>query len=293
MTAATSAPPKPYVSRVRRLPVPVTDPPYDDELGIVLPRGDRRPPDGRPAAGTPVQGALPLDLEPDDALEELLRPIGDEPAVADSLWLRDPGPEPPVAGEEVAVTPRRAGAGSGTAGARSSTTPPVVAPEPAGAPQHAGVTAPAGDTAGDVAGAAGDGPGVRDLPDPRRWTARLAQSALECLHGRRPVQQLIRWTAEPVYRDLSRTVAAQEEAPVPAARPRIRSLRVCRVTASVAEASVVVQVGPAVRAVAVRLEADDGRWLCTAFEVVEPGPVRRPARGRRQREAQASSNAPA
>lgn len=259
--AATSAPPEQYVSRVRLLPAPVTEPPFDDELGTVVARGDRRPPDGPHAPGTPIQGTLPLDLEPDLAFEDYLQPLdADEPAAADSLWLRYPGPEPPPV--------RSPASGSATA--------MRVRPAPA--------------TAAD------------ELPDPRRWTARLARSALECLHGRRPLQQLVRWTAEPVYRDLARRAIAQDEAP--AVRPRIRALRVCRVTPTVAEASVVVQWGGAARAVAVRLEADDGRWLCTAFDLVEPGPPRRAdRRGRRssgdrrdakgQRAAQASSNASA
>ncbi|WP_157987437.1 Rv3235 family protein [Jiangella endophytica] len=398
MTAATSAPPGQYVSRVRRLPLPVTDPPFDDELGIALPHGDRRAPDGPPAAGTPIQGTLPLDLEP-DAFEDRLRPIGG-PAVADSLWLRYPGPESsapspgassgppparatasapapgppaargpagfsatmpadvpapapatsasaaapahtatPAAGSPRASEPRAsepgrpAGAqtpsGSSPSAAGAPTTPvspsrrsaaaPVTVDPTAGAAGRSGPAGPTGsaDPTGTV-GAEADGrtataarqrrhrPSADELPDPRRWTARLAQSALECLHGRRPVQQLVRWTAEPVYRELNRQAVAQDDAPT--VRPRIRSLRVCRVSASVAEASVVVQLGPVVRAVAVRLEADDGRWLCTAFEVVDPGPPRRPKRGagrgdrrdaqgrqaiRAQRPAQASSNASA
>lgn len=378
MTTATSAPPEPYVSRVRRLPLPVTDPPFDDELGIVLPRGDRRAPERPPAAGTPVQGTLPLDLEPGGVFDDQLQPIGDEAAVADSLWLRHPGPQPhppaprpPVPSASPGSPPDRAAAPGSRAArdpapARAATpadapspTPATGSPAPrepttahAGRPAHtsspatgspARAVAPAGIVplapppglpsagapsapvpgvacdagANGVARGAGDAgadgpaglaeaggpaaamparrrarPGADELPDPRRWIARLAQSALECLHGRRPVQQLVRWTAEPVYRDLSRRAAAQEDAP--AVRPRIRSLRVCRVTGSVAEASVVVQLGRAARAVVVRLEADDGRWLCTAFEVVEPGPVQRPGRGARgQRAAQASSNASA
>ncbi|TDD73044.1 hypothetical protein E1262_00715 [Jiangella aurantiaca] len=270
---ATSAPPEQYVSRVRRLPVPVTEPPFDDELGIVLPRGEPWPLGGAPAPGTPIQGTLPLGLEPDAAFDDQLRPIiAGEPAVTDSLWLRYPGPEPHAA------TPG----------------PPLA---------RASVPAP---TSARRRRASSD---ADELPDPRRWTARLARSALECLHGRRPVQQLVRWTAEPVYRELTRRAGAPEAAP--AERPRIRALRVCRVTASVAEASVVVQLGRATRAVAVRLEADDGRWLCTAFDLVEPNPARRtnrrsnraaarglgrpgvPGAARGQREAQASSNATA
>ncbi|RIQ16657.1 hypothetical protein DY240_22770, partial [Jiangella rhizosphaerae] len=92
---ATSAPPERYVSRVRRLPVPVTEPPFDDEVGIVVARGGRRPPAGRPEPG-PVQETLPLELEPDAMTDDLLRPVGVGEPAADSLWLRYPGPEPPA-----------------------------------------------------------------------------------------------------------------------------------------------------------------------------------------------------
>ncbi|WP_053205509.1 Rv3235 family protein [Jiangella muralis] len=365
---ATSAPPEPYVSRVRLLPVPVTEPPFDDELGIVVPRGERRP----LGAATAVQGTLPLELDA-DVFEDQLRPIGVGAAVvADSLWLRNPGPEPTRgprdvgsdgatsrvreggrageadAGERAAPAARRrparpdAGAGSGigtaaragtgtgtaarstTRAATAVTTGPATATRATGtagtgtavrSATRAGTRAAAGPATA-AAAAAGSGAaawaetataaGADELPDPRRWTARLAQSALECLHGRRPLQQLVRWTAEPVYRDLSRRAVAQDEAP--AVRPRIRALRVCRVTPGVAEASVVVQIGAVARAVAVRLEADDGRWLCTAFDIAEPRPARRGTRrgatpgaasngarssARGQRAAQASSNASA
>lgn len=268
----TQAPPEKAVSRARRLPLPVTEPPFDDELGIVTgwERVVAGPGGGRRRGEVPGQGLLPLELDPDLGLVEppaaglggRWGPSG--PAglgTADSLWLRRLGPEPP--------DPRRAA----SARARPATTPPPAATA-AQAPTTAAVV---------PAVSAGDG-----LPDPRRWIARLAQSALECLHGRRSVQQLVRWTDEPVYRALARRAGEQEA--TPAERPRIRSLRVCRVSARVAEASVVVQLGEATRAVTVRLEADDGRWLCTAFDLVEPGP---PRRKRRQRAAQASSKATA
>lgn len=404
---ATSAPPEPYVSRVRLLPVPVTEPPYDDELGVVVTRGERRTADVGAGAGTgagaAVQGTLPLDL--DAVFEDQLHPVGvGAVVVADSLWLRYPGPESPRAPRELprdgaagpagegaaarpadparatsqahAADPARAISQAHAAGQTRAADPAASGPRPATGPgpatrttatarprpaaqaktaaavagrpgaaaqgtaataaarQGSGTRAKTAAAAGPgpatraaaapTAAAAGPGPAARagktpttrtttaadELPDPRRWTARLAQSALECLHGRRPLQQLVRWTAESVYRDLSRRAVALEEAP--AVRPRIRALRVCRVTPGVAEASVVVQVGEVARAVAVRLEADDGRWLCTAFDIAEPSPARRgtrrgAARGaapgaasngarggtKGQRAAQASSNASA
>lgn len=250
--ATTHAPPQPARSRARRLPVPVTEPPFDDELGLLPPDGDRAGPGGWRGRQIPGQGVLAL--EPDPAPDQVPVPVTlDGQVVANSLWLRSPGPQAELTG-----------------------------PQP-------GPTGPPGPPLPPVP------PGQDGLPDPRRWIARLAQSALECLHGRRSVQQLVRWTDEPVYRALARQAAAQE-APAPADRPRIRALRVCRVSGSVAEASVVVQWGTVTRAVAVRLEAADGRWLCTAFDVVEPNPPRKARRPRRtsgQRAAQASSKATA
>ncbi|TDC46778.1 hypothetical protein E1212_26040 [Jiangella ureilytica] len=257
----TQAPPEPTVSRARRLPLPVTEPPFDDELGIA--------PGTRRERERPGQGLLPLGLGPEAGFGRAPVPVvlGDQ-VVADSLWLRHAGPEPPSTGPDVAA----ASAAVAKVRVRRRT------PAPPPGPGHAEATGPA------VPPHSGDG-----LPEPRRWIARLAQSALECLHGRRSLQQLTRWTDEPVYRALARRAAEQEG--TPGERPRIRALRVCRVTATVAEASVVVQLGRATRAVAVRLQADDGRWLCTAFDIVDPGPP--PRGGRRQRAAHASSNATA
>jgi hypothetical protein len=104
------------------------------------------------------------------------------------------------------------------------------------------------------------------LPDPRRWSARLAQGIVEVLHGHRPLQQLVRWTDEAVYADLARRLTYRRPADAP--RPRVRSIRVCQPSDGIAEASVVVQSGPRCRALAMRLEGLDGRWCCTVLEIL-------------------------
>lgn len=106
-----------------------------------------------------------------------------------------------------------------------------------------------------------------DLPEPRRWAARLAQAVVETLHGQRPLQQLLRWTDDAVYEQLGHRLAGRSR-PAVASRPRIRSIRVCSPTDGVAEASVVVQTGSRCRALALRLEGLDGRWLCTALDII-------------------------
>jgi hypothetical protein len=108
------------------------------------------------------------------------------------------------------------------------------------------------------------------LPEPRRWTARLAQALAEALAGYRPVQQLLAWTDEEVYTTVTlRAITARQRARAPQfGRPLVRALRVSTPRDGVVEASAVVQVGRRCRALAFRLEGLDGRWRCTALEVI-------------------------
>jgi hypothetical protein len=105
------------------------------------------------------------------------------------------------------------------------------------------------------------------LPEPRRWSARLAQAIVETLHGHRPVQQLLRWTDDAVYTAITNRLASRPRA-TPRARPTVRSIRVCTPTDGVAEASAVIQTGHRCRAIAMRLEGLDGQWRCTALEII-------------------------
>jgi hypothetical protein len=105
-----------------------------------------------------------------------------------------------------------------------------------------------------------------ELPDPRRWAARLAQGIVEALHGHRPLQQLLRWTDEPVYGMLERRRTVPRAGTGP--RPLVRSVRTCQPSDGVVEASVVVETGRRCRALAMRLEGLDGRWRCTALEII-------------------------
>ena len=179
---------------VRLLPVPASDPPYDD--GEPLPRAGARQDD--------VQGTLALAF---------LLP-GDVPAV----------PEPP---------------------ARLRL---VVAADPERRPTPRA-----------------------DLPDPLPWAARLAQAVVEVLSGDRPCAQLLRWTTEGVHAELrrraGRAARAGATARLGAARPGVRSVRLCEPADGVAEVCAVIAGPDRCRALALRLEGADGRWLCTALQV--------------------------
>lgn len=116
-----------------------------------------------------------------------------------------------------------------------------------------------------------DGDPGSDGADPQAWAARVAQAAIEVLAGDRPLAQLVRWTSAEVHEQLRRGAAraarAGSAARQSAPRATVRSVRVCRPAPGVAEASVVVTRGPRVRAMALRLEDDAGRWRCTALQV--------------------------
>lgn len=110
------------------------------------------------------------------------------------------------------------------------------------------------------------------LPDPRAWALRFAQAMAEVLAATRPARQLFRWTSWPLYLQLERMVAEPAarlatSPPGKPLRPVLRSIRVSEPCPGVAEACAVVRVGGRFRALALRFEGLDGRWLCTALQV--------------------------
>ena len=112
---------------------------------------------------------------------------------------------------------------------------------------------------------------VEDLRDAevRSWAARFAQAVSESVSGLRPTSQLVRWTSHEVHRDLDRRAQLVRRAAGPVrrpVRPQVRSVHVCRPSDRTAEVSVHVRQGHRSRALALRLERRDDRWVCTALE---------------------------
>jgi hypothetical protein len=114
-------------------------------------------------------------------------------------------------------------------------------------------------------------PSERALPDAQAWAGTLAQAVVEVLAGDRPVAQLLRWTSARIYAEMSRraALAARECTAVRCGRSRavVRRVRVSHPVEGVAEASAIVSDGTRTRAMALRLQHADGRWLCTALEL--------------------------
>lgn len=113
-------------------------------------------------------------------------------------------------------------------------------------------------------------PTVRSqLPDPMPFVAKIAQAIVEVVSGQRPAPQLIRHTSPGVYSGLARRalVSARRHS-AGARRPAVvRTVRTCEPADGIVEACAVVVAHGRVRALALRLEGLDGRWLVTEVTV--------------------------
>ncbi|TWP35108.1 Rv3235 family protein [Leekyejoonella antrihumi] len=107
-----------------------------------------------------------------------------------------------------------------------------------------------------------------DLPDPSTWVHRLMPALLECMSGLRPSSQVVRWVSQSTYQRIARRGAVARRRGVRGIqRPQVLKVHVCEPSDGVVEASVVVHHDNRVRAIALRLEGLDGRWVMTAFTV--------------------------
>ena len=108
-----------------------------------------------------------------------------------------------------------------------------------------------------------------DASDAARWAGQFVQAAVEVAAGMRPPTQLTRWATQEVRDALAQRGSLNRRArPGEGARRTVvRSVRASHPTAGVTEASAVVTDGPRFRAVALRMEAFEGRWRVTALQI--------------------------
>lgn len=109
----------------------------------------------------------------------------------------------------------------------------------------------------------------RSLPDPAPWAHRLLVSLIESAAGRRPLRQLTALLTFPVLRGIGTDFERSARAGSPhwLHRASVRSVRASEPSAESAEVCATVQTGARVRAIALRLEAKDGRWRCTRLQL--------------------------
>ncbi len=115
---------------------------------------------------------------------------------------------------------------------------------------------------------------LRERRQLEAWAHRFAQAAVEIAGGDRPVSQLLRWTTSDVYQDLARRAQLVRGAVardthsgrVQQVRPHVESVHACWLSDEVAEVCVRARHGHRSRAVAIRFEKRQGRWLAVAME---------------------------
>ncbi|KGM13526.1 Rv3235 family protein [Cellulomonas bogoriensis] len=105
------------------------------------------------------------------------------------------------------------------------------------------------------------------LADPAKVCGPIVLAAVETLSGARPLGQLARWVSPQIYDSLARRREAGGTRTGTVRRATVLRTRVCSISDSVAEASVVVHDGRRVRAGAVRLEVRRGQWRATVLQI--------------------------
>lgn len=101
-----------------------------------------------------------------------------------------------------------------------------------------------------------------ELPDLKMWTMKFIVSVVEVWAGRRQPAQLIRWCHRVIYMELLRKSGSQKEI------GKIKSIHQTEPLDGICESTVLVRFGDRYRAVVIRFEGVDGRWLCTALTMI-------------------------
>ncbi|MEN9325205.1 MAG: hypothetical protein RL414_959 [Actinomycetota bacterium] len=101
-----------------------------------------------------------------------------------------------------------------------------------------------------------------DLPPLADWVEKYLVSIIEIWAGRRSIQQVARWSHRHVYSHLTKEIGQFKDA------PKIRKIYINEPIESVAEITVTLRFGDRVRALILRFEGVDKRWLCTHLQLL-------------------------
>ncbi|HAM21485.1 MAG TPA: hypothetical protein DCQ04_04280 [Actinobacteria bacterium] len=102
------------------------------------------------------------------------------------------------------------------------------------------------------------------LPEPQAWAQRYGQAWVEACGGRRSLKQLSRWSTPQVLAQLQsshRVATTTRHSRSPQAL--VRSIRVDEPADGIVEVAAIVRTPGRSRALTLRLEGWDGRWICT------------------------------
>lgn len=106
------------------------------------------------------------------------------------------------------------------------------------------------------------------LGDPAPLACTVAKTALEVVQGAPGVDSLARWVAPEIRNSLAQQHSlARRAGRTPQEPVRIIRVRVCRISATAAEVTVVAEHHERAHPIAMRLEDTAGKWLTTVLEV--------------------------
>ncbi|CAB4869234.1 unannotated protein [freshwater metagenome] len=101
-----------------------------------------------------------------------------------------------------------------------------------------------------------------DLPDIHIWTMKFAVSVVEIWAGRRQPAQLISHCHRFIYLQLLKSVGSQKEI------GRIRTIHQNQPLDGICESTVTVRYGDRLRALVIRFEGVNEKWLCTELKLL-------------------------
>lgn len=103
---------------------------------------------------------------------------------------------------------------------------------------------------------------LSELPDIERWTLTYLITALEILAKRRPLQQIARSTHRFTFNSIAAQIGKIGEL------PKIRKIHRHQPIEGVIEMTALLTFKERTRALAIRFEGVDRRWLCTEFDLL-------------------------
>jgi hypothetical protein len=112
------------------------------------------------------------------------------------------------------------------------------------------------------------------LPRPGPWAERIIRGMVESIHGVRDPYQFSRWVSHDVFQDVTtQSQDIQRQNQTLGKRPlsprfALQRLIIAAPRDGVIEASAVVGVSDRIKAVALRMEGMDNRWMATSFKLL-------------------------
>jgi len=101
-----------------------------------------------------------------------------------------------------------------------------------------------------------------ELPNLDIWTLKFGISVLEILASRRSPAQLSRWCHQSIYAELVKKVGSVSEV------GRVRKVYRCEPLDGISESTITVKFEKRIRALVMRFEGVDKRWLCTSLTLL-------------------------